>query len=339
MNPIDVEVLLSTYNGERFLKQQLDSIMAQTYPAWRILIRDDGSTDKTIEILSLNAKQDPRIQFLLNDIGHRGACRSFASLIQHATTPYSMFCDQDDIWYPEKIQTMMSAMHKAEEKFPSAPLLIVADLNVIDEDQRMIAPSFWKYQGLSPQTGSSFASLVIRNKFPGCSMLLNQTLREIVLDIPEQAVMHDWWIAMAAAAFGHIIIIPRPLTYYRQHQSNTIGISRDHKLSKNLFSIARSMYGIVTRRPIVMNKLNQLTELPEIATSKAFRERYAHKLTQQQMALLDSLNRYSLIGIFRYRIFRQPPASNIKLLLVLLFLKVKRLRAHREEPSGGRHAR
>ena len=337
ITPVDIDILLSSYNGERFLKQQLDSIVAQTFPTWRILIRDDGSTYNTLEVVSSYTSRDPRVQFL-NDKGHRGACGSFATLIEHAVAPYIMLCDQDDIWYPEKIQTMMSAMQTAEKKFPSSPLLVVSDLHVIDEHQRTIAPSFWKYQGLSPETGSSFASLVIQNKFPGCSMLLNQALCELVLGIPEQAVMHDWWIAMAAAAFGHIIIMPDPLTHYRQHQSNTIGISRDNKLSEILFSIARSIYGIITHQPATMDKLHKLTELPEVTACKAFRKRYAHMLTQPQLNQLNSLIHYSFLGIFRYRIFRQPSASNIKLLLVLMYLKAKRVFTRDITPAGSRHA-
>jgi glycosyltransferase involved in cell wall biosynthesis len=322
--PKDVQILLATYNGARYLRQQLNSICDQTYQTWRLLVRDDGSTDGTLSILQDYAQRDSRITFVQDHETHLGACQSFAYLMQQSTAPYCMFCDQDDVWSPSKIHDMLSKMHLMERHVSVyTPLLIVSDLSVIDDKQAMIAPSFWKCQGLNPRTGSRFASLIIQNKFPGCSMLLNRSLIDLSQDIPEDAIMHDWWVAMTAAAFGRIIIMPEPYIYYRQHQSNTIGLAQ----TSTFKSLIRSIFKIITRDPIALSNLNALKDLNEIKACRAFQTKFAPRLSKHQTAILDSVINYSLLGVIRYRIFRQPLLSNINLFLVLILLKWNHIRS------------
>ena len=133
-----------------------------------------------------------------------------------------MLCDQDDIWAKEKLEIQMSEMLCAEQKFPDSPVLIHSDLKVVDESKSVIAESFIKYQGLEIKR-NTFTNVVISNLVTGCTSLFNEELARIALPIPNSAIMHDWWLALTASAFGEVVFIDIPLVEYRQHENNTIG--------------------------------------------------------------------------------------------------------------------
>ena len=135
---------------------------------------------------------------------------------------YMMLCDQDDIWTEKKLEVQMSEMLSAEQKSPDVPILVHSDLKVVDESKTVIAESFIEYQGLEIKR-NKFTNIVISNLVTGCTVLFNEELAQIALPIPHNAIMHDWWLALIASAFGRLIHIDMPLVEYRQHQNNTIG--------------------------------------------------------------------------------------------------------------------
>ncbi len=216
-------ILLSTYNGEPYLAEQLDSLWQQSYPNWVVWIRDDGSTDATWEILITYQTRDSRFQVLPKDEHHLGAAASFGYLLsRYSTSPYILFCDQDDWWVPHKIETMLQAMVKAEQQHPG-PRLIHSDLAVTDHQLSIIAPSFWHYQGLDPSK-NQLSRLLVQNTVTGCATMINQALSQQVTLIPPGVIMHDWWLALVASALGHIQVLDQSLVLYRQHGHNTIGV-------------------------------------------------------------------------------------------------------------------
>jgi len=229
-----VAVLLPTFNGERFLAPQLDSLFAQSHPNMVIVTRDDGSSDDTQRIVQRYGDQFPgQVVTVVDNKGNLGASGNVSLLMQHIIDhgaaldlqdAWLMLCDQDDIWEPDKITRELSAMEKLESRYPNAPLLVHSDLRVVGEDGALIASSFLDYQGLDASS-NQFKKLVFINTVTGCTTLFNQQLAEKALPIPEQAVMHDWWLALVAAEFGHIDCIPQPLVRYRQHGNNTLGAS------------------------------------------------------------------------------------------------------------------
>lgn len=226
-----VAVLLSVYNGEKFLGQQLESLLAQTYTNFIIVIRDDGSKDGSYDLVSQYARQAPeKFHILPIDNRNYGASGGFSFLTQYALThrselgltqAYLMYCDQDDRWFENKISLQMDALLNAERE-QQIPLLVHSDLEVVSEAGESIAPSLAVYQGLETQR-NRFANLAISNLVTGCTALINQDLAEKCLPVPDEAIMHDWWMALTAAAFGKIIFLDKPLVHYRQHQNNTIG--------------------------------------------------------------------------------------------------------------------
>ena len=160
-----------------------------------------------------------------------GACASFSTLMEYVLEKqallgldavYMMFCDQDDIWHRDKVSQSVAAILALEKRFPYRACLVHSDLRVVNESCELIEESFFAYQGIRPHK-RSFARFLVSNSVTGCTAIVNEKLAAIATPIPKQAIMHDWWLALLAAAFGHIETIDAALIDYRQHQTNTVG--------------------------------------------------------------------------------------------------------------------
>ena len=226
----NVDILLATYNGAAFLEAQLDSILAQTHKNWRLVIRDDGSMDKTPEIIeAFRARHREKVVILEDEAGNLGLVQNYSRLLEHAGAVYVAFCDQDDVWKPEKLELSLQKMRDMEaEHGADKPLLVFTDLTVVDEDLRTIHPSFWRYQGLRPEKCNSFGRLLSQNVVTGCTTLMNQPLVEKVAPIPPGVHVHDWWVALVTAVFGVAGYIVRSTVLYRQHGQNIFGAGGAH---------------------------------------------------------------------------------------------------------------
>ena len=222
-----IDILLSTYNGERFLKKQLDSILSQTYTEWRLLVRDDGSSDNTNAILKeYHQKNSQKIIIFPNNINQNiGVIKSFEFLLQQSNNEYIMFCDQDDIWLPNKIEISFNTIKELEVKHSSStPIAIHSNLTLIDENENLLHNSFWQFANIRPNIlNTNIKFLAISNSATGCTMMINKALKNIVLPFPEKVYMHDMLIALTACKHGILHPIYQPLILYRQHNNNTIG--------------------------------------------------------------------------------------------------------------------
>ena len=227
-------ILLATYNGETFLPAQLSSLSAQSFSDFSVLFQDDGSSDRTPEILSAWAKKDPRFRPGAEQGKHLGAKGNFMSLLRQADAGRILFCDQDDLWEPDKLEALLAAA-AANGADSDLPLLVHSDAGVIDSDGRLLFPSFFRLQGWDPEA-VHLNQLLVQNNATGCMMLLNRPLADLVVRFgdPEKMFMHDWFIALTAAAFGRIVFLSRPLVRYRQHGGNVIGASHASLASRAL---------------------------------------------------------------------------------------------------------
>jgi len=225
-NP-SVAIAMATYNGSRYVAGQLDSLFAQTASDWVLLIRDDGSTDETAGIVKKYQEAHPgKIAVIEDGQKNLGPRDNFGRLIECAEAEYLMFCDQDDVWLPDKIERTLARMQKLEQRFGrDIPLLVHTDMTVADEDLRPIAPSFWAYQKMDPGRGEHFQRIFIGNVANGCTVMINRKLKDMALPIPPGTIMHDWWLALIAAAFGKIDYIPDQTVLYRLHSRNVVGAS------------------------------------------------------------------------------------------------------------------
>jgi glycosyltransferase involved in cell wall biosynthesis len=219
-----LDILLGTYNGARFLKQQLDSIAAQTNADWRLITRDDGSEDSTKDIIkAFAALHADRVRVLDSSQGRLGVVKNYATLLAASDAPYTMFCDQDDVWNKDKIQTTMSAMLTLENTHGKhVPALVHTDSSVIDDAGNTCSSSFSKAFKLYPDD-SSMQRLLVQNCVHGSTVLMNRSLVQIANPIPKEALMHDHWVACIARATGHIFYVDQPTMQYRKHAKNVIG--------------------------------------------------------------------------------------------------------------------
>lgn len=220
-----IDILLATFNGDAFLAEQIESVLAQSITDWRILVRDDGSSDEMVAIVRRYALQYPERIFLIEDQDtNLGAAGNFARLMEHSQAPYVMLCDQDDVWHPAKVERMLAAMRELEEESAAGlPLLVYSDLTVVDRDLKVEQPSFWRYMQTDPGSGNAINRLMWHNVVTGCASICNRHLVELALPIPAEALMHDWWMALVAASLGRLQSLPEATVLYRQHDTNTLG--------------------------------------------------------------------------------------------------------------------
>lgn len=248
---------MATYNGEQYLGEQIDSLLAQTYKDWHLYIHDDGSKDSTIAVIKEYCQQHPDKISLLEYPSQEGACKNFMSLLERVDAPYYMFCDQDDVWMPEKMETEMNLLESHEERGVSRPILIYSDLVVVDAQLSTINKSFFEYAGIHPEFLTTFNELGADNPVTGCTMLFNKAVKDILPSPFSNAIMHDAFITLCTLkANGILSCLRTPLLLYRQHDSNTLGAS-----DKSNHALAQRLYH--WRRTIKLNKerFNMLREL------------------------------------------------------------------------------
>ncbi|AHJ13779.1 glycosyltransferase family 2 protein [Sulfurospirillum multivorans] len=219
-------ILLSTYNGTLYLEDFLTSLEKQTYQNWELIVRDDASSDDTLVILQKFSDKINKVS-ILKDRQNLGVKKSFSTLVNvalqsHEQYEYIMFADQDDIWLPDKIEKTYLKMKEFEKSYSSFPLLVHSDIRVVDKKLNVLASSFWSYQHIDPKR-DQLNYLLLHNIVTGCTVMINRALAEKVKTIPHEAIMHDWWMAMVASAFGKIGYIDEPLMLYRQHGTNDTG--------------------------------------------------------------------------------------------------------------------
>lgn len=270
-----VALLLSTYNGEKYISELLTSLVNQSYQNFLLYIRDDGSSDKTPFYIKQFCKQHENVIFL-ND-GNRenlGVIQSFSYLLEIALRntkiDYFMFVDQDDVWLPHKVEFSLGKIQQMERNYgTNKSLLFHTDLEVVNDNLEQLSSSFWKYQKLNP-TRSKLYQLLVQNNVTGCTMIINRSLAEMVVPIPSGVIMHDWWIALVATAFGKIGWSNKTTIQYRQHSHNSVG-------AKKLFSI-KNMF----------NKINEPSVIGKtIVQTEIFFQIYKDKLSDEYRKVLE----------------------------------------------------
>ncbi|HGA0143263.1 TPA: glycosyltransferase family 2 protein [Streptococcus agalactiae] len=213
-----VNILMATYNGEKFLAQQIESIQKQTFKEWNLLIRDDGSSDKTCDIIRNFTAKDSRIRFINENEHHNlGVIKSFFTLVNYEVADFYFFSDQDDVWLPEKLSVSLEA---AKHKASDVPLLVYTDLKVVNQELNILQDSMIRAQ--SHHANTTLLPELTENTVTGGTMMINHALAEKWFT-PNDILMHDWFLALLAASLGEIIYLDLPTQLYRQHDNNVLG--------------------------------------------------------------------------------------------------------------------
>lgn len=222
-----IEVLMSTYNGAKFVTEQIRSIQRQTVDTWTMIISDDVSNDDTYSILAREAAADRRITLLPQGPRNMGAKANFMRLLKLSRAQYVFLADQDDIWKPTKLEDCLSRMKAVERKYGTeTPLLVFTDMEVVAEDLAPISSSVMR-RGNFDCSRLAFEELVAQNIAAGCSMIVNRALvlRAATVPVDAPIMMHEWWLMLVASKFGRINFLDRKLSLYRQHSKNEVGSS------------------------------------------------------------------------------------------------------------------
>ena len=224
-----VDILMAAYNGEEYIAAQIESIMRQSYTDWTLIIRDDGSSDRTIEIIEQIAKKENRIKLITDKCGNKGVIDNFELLLKQSKAKYIMLADQDDIWLPDKVSLTLNEMLKIEKENKEKPILVFTDATVVDQNLKILNNSYIKTENLDTVIASNFERLPIRNCVMGCTIMINFTAKELVLPFNPYILMHDWWIALIVHHYGIISFLNNKTILYRQHANNQVGSGRVDK--------------------------------------------------------------------------------------------------------------
>lgn len=210
MGKVRISVALAAYNGEKYIREQIESILANLTKEDEIVVSDDGSVDQTIEIL----KEYQKGEIPLNVIEGRGEGikKNIENAIRHCRGEYIFLSDQDDVWMPDKVERVMEYLGK------EGCLLVNHDARVMDGCLKQeIMPSFFAYRG----SCGGFVKNFIKNRYMGCCMAFHRKLLPFVLPIPKEAQMHDQWIGLISDLMGgKNMFLPEPLLWYRRHGEN-----------------------------------------------------------------------------------------------------------------------
>lgn len=221
---VKISILLATYNSSDFLKEQLDSLLQQSYTNWNLYIRDDGSTDNTVDIINEYSGFDSRISLVQDNLKNLGAAKSFMQLVKVVDSDFYFFCDHDDVWLSNKLEVSLEFLQNENLKDAHRPLIVHSDLYVVDQNLNILNDSFWKSSGIKPDVINNKEFIQVFNFVTGCTMGFNRKARDISLWFPEDIPMHDWWITINVLMNGgKVINIKKPLIFYRQHNRNEVG--------------------------------------------------------------------------------------------------------------------
>ena len=226
-----IAILMATYNGEKYICQQIDSILSQTCKDWELYIHDDGSTDNTIAAVESYVEKYPDKIHLIDGKSTGGAKYNFFYMFGQVEAPYYMTCDQDDVWLEKKIELTYDKMLTIEDK-ADISCLVYTELRVVDSELNTIADTMSGYQSLDCHK-RTINQFILQNSVTGCTMMVNRALRDKMLRITaiDNTIMHDWWAALVAAQFGKTAFIDEPTILYRQHGDNSLGALGINKLS------------------------------------------------------------------------------------------------------------
>lgn len=275
MKPL-ISIALASYNGAKYIEQQIESILNQTIKEIEIVVSDDVSTDHTLEILE-NYHQKGNVR-LLDNRKKLGVIKNFENALRHCIGQYVAFSDQDDVWLPQKMEKSLALLRSLENKYGAeTPILIYTDAKVVDDNLATMSESYLGFKRLNP-SNVALRHLIVENVPTGCTMLMNRPLANLVSTIPAEVTMHDVFVSLTAACFGKMAYLDEPTLLYRQHQNNVLGLA-DKRVVDSFIS---------TLKVLFVRKSKEIFLSKEIIQAKAFLEIFNNKLSINDRNLLNA---------------------------------------------------
>jgi len=260
MNP-EIEILMATYNGEKYVREQIDSIIHQTYENWKLLIRDDNSTDKTLEILKEYEKKDKRIKVIEDKKGNLGFVKNFEELLNYSNKEWIMFSDQDDYWLENKIEKYVTILNSNPKDILKKPILIHSNSFICNDNLEIIKKEFINSNIASKYNEDSYYFFYF---VQGSTVLINRAMIDLALPFSKNVTVHDRYFHLLAEFLGKRIFINESLIKYRHHSNNKIGAKGSSIISK----ILKKRYFHNEDRELILEIKNKYTEKLEIEKRK-----------------------------------------------------------------------
>lgn len=290
-----VNILMSTYNGQQFLAEQIRSIQDQSYTDWTLFIRDDGSSDNTKEILKDFEHQDSRIHLIDSDKSDNlGVIKSFHKLVNHDRADYYFFSDQDDVWLPNKLEL---SLKEAQNYLADLPLMVYMDLKVVNQDLEIMTESMVKSQ--SHHANTELVQELTENTVTGGVAMINHALAEMWQET-DDILMHDWYLALLASAFGNLVFIDQPGELYRQHSDNVLGA---RTLSKRFKKWIRPHILFAVYWDLIKNSQKQASHLLQMPLSQSNRELIEAFVTIMDKSMLERFRILRKYGLRKNKAF------------------------------------
>jgi len=309
---VTVEILMATCNGGRYLREQLDSIFAQSHQALLLRVGDDGSEDATAEILeAYRQRYAERMEIVYN--GTRlGVMGNFEALLRRSRADYVAFCDQDDVWEPEKLARELSAMRELEGDERSVPALVHSDLSMIDASGKRRGDSYFRFRGYRLGETKALGQILGPSGVMGNTVLINAALRERLLPFPASAYPHDYWIGIVAELFGRRKTLNEPLVRYRLHDANASNrletLERKGSWLAWLGGDLKLPYREGTRRELMAHLLGLPLQPEERRVVRAFHDYLAGVSNRCEAAW----------NLWRYDLIKRGIGTRLKILLKLM---------------------
>lgn len=310
-----IHIIMCTYNGESYIKEQIDSILNNTVTDWRLYISDDGSTDKTYDLAAEYAKEYPEKIILTTHKNTADPSIHFLEKVRDISArmqsdDYIMLCDQDDIWYSNKIQRTLECMNCLTARSGNAiPLLVCTDVEVVNEKKEQLAASYRKMNHYGIKN-LDVAHLLMEHKAQGCTIMINKVLADKIKELPKMITGHDVWLELVAATMGKIDYVDEPTMAYRRHSKQfTVGEMGYWKiLSKQIKNLKDQKYMVYSPAP-------QAKEFLRIYGSEL--ERRIRELVEAYATLEQQSFWQKRCNIIRYHMWKTGIIKNIGMLILL----------------------
>jgi glycosyltransferase involved in cell wall biosynthesis len=315
-----VQIILGTYNGAHWIDELLNSILQQDYEEWEIIVRDDGSTDETVEILRVwQANLGHKMRFLPDSgVTNLGGKYNIPRLLEFSTAKYVIFAGQDDVWEPNRISITIQAFNKAEKaNNVSTPIVVCSDCKVVDSNLQPISPSWWAWARINPYRIERLPDIAMETPVLGAAMAVNRAAINETLPIPAGFHDADAWFAMVAVAFGKLVILDKPTIRYRRHGSN---VSKDPFGGTLAAAIRKTLADPMAPR----RRLHTVLFEESVPQAAAFANRYAERLSESDRDALSTLGRLKSLGpagrrfaVLRHRLWYGSRLKNFGMFILL----------------------
>lgn len=259
-----IDILLATYNGEKHINSQVISIIGQTFTDWRLIIHDDGSTDRTVAIIKEWTEKDNRITLIEDEVTCGGAAQNFMHLLQFSTSEFIMFCDQDDIWFDNKVELMYNEMVRLDNTRP----------RVVYSNSLVWKPN----KGVTGLATITFATdlrhlLFLNGGIQGCASMFDCEIRKLMKEYEGVLSMHDHLLQLLAITIGQCSILHIPLMLYRNHDNKVTGETRTR---------------LFTKRNMLFNREQPVIDKNHYLTIRNFYHIYGKRLNQKDSEMVEA---------------------------------------------------